>query len=305
MSALSFQGKTSWRSLALPKRDRALIDRGALPVYAVVLIAALVVAATIASGRFGYDAQLFRTTGLALSFFLALCFPARWLGFAVIANIAEATLLFLAVAILMPFCAVILASTNLPLADPALANIDRALFGLDRHAFVAETAARAPGFMRAMIWVYNSLTAQPFILLAILFATGRAGRAWTLLLAWALALAICVMTSPLVPAYGTPPYVLRFIEVLDGARDGSLRMLGTPALTGIITFPSFHAAGAAILAWGFRRLPGGSVLVALNAVMVASALFVGGHYLIDLIAGVAVAAIAILAAKRIQARRFA
>ncbi|WP_169798312.1 phosphatase PAP2 family protein [Sphingomonas soli] len=273
-----------------------------LPVYGIIAIAGLVVSAAIASGAFDYDRELFGTTGFALAFFLALCFPARWLGFAGLAGIAESILLFLTVAILMPFCAVILATSNLPIADPALSAIDRALFGFDRHAFVASVAAASPGFIRAMIWVYNSLTVQPFLLLAILFLTRRAVRAWTLLTAWSCALALCVAVSALVPAYGTPPYALEFIAVLDGARDGSLRLLAAPALTGIVTFPRFHAAGAAMLAWGFHGLPGGRAMIALNAVMVVSALFVGGHYLIDLIAGLGVAAAAIWGAKRMQAR---
>ncbi|RYE02606.1 MAG: hypothetical protein EOP61_08020 [Sphingomonadales bacterium] len=285
----------------LPMRDRALFDRRAVPVYGVVALAAALVSTAIGSGAFDYDSELFGATGFALVFFLALCFAARWLGFVALAGIAESALLFLAVAILMPFCAVILATVNLPIADPALAEIDRAFFGFDRHRFVASVAASSPGFIRAMTWVYNSLTVQPFLLLALLFLTRRASRAWTLLTAWSCALALCVAVSALVPAYGTPPYALEFIAVLDGARDGSLRILAAPSLTGIVTFPSFHAAGAAMLAWGFHCLPGGRLMAVFNAVMVVSALFVGGHYLIDLLAGLAVAAGAIWAAKRIQA----
>lgn len=283
-------------------RHRVWFDRGTLPVYAVIALAATIIAIAIAIGAFGYDSELFSATGFALIFFLALCLPARWLGFHALANIAESVLLFLTVAILMPFCAVILATANLPIADPALAAIDRSLFGFDRHQFVASVAAASPGFIRIMTWVYNSLTVQPFLLLALLFLTRRAVRAWTLLTAWSLALAFCVAVSALVPAYGTPPYALEFIAVLDGARDGSLRILAAPALTGIVTFPSFHAAGAAMLAWGFHGLPGGRLMIALNAVMVVSALFVGGHYLIDLIAGLGVAAGAILVAKCVQAK---
>ena len=97
--------------------------------------------------------------------------------------------------------------------------------------------------------------------------------------------------------------MLDFIGTMKGARDGTLTTLGGDSLTGIITFPSFHAAGAVILAWGWRGMRGlawpGLIL---NLLMILSALIGGGHYLVDLVAGAAVAAASIRLAGAIQRR---
>ena len=64
-------------------------------------------------------------------------------------------------------------------------------------------------------------------------------------------------------------------------RNGSMTELGGLAYfrVGIITFPSFHASAAILLAWGFWgvrfvRWPA----LALNLVMTVSCPFVGAHY---------------------------
>ena len=71
-------------------------------------------------------------------------------------------------------------------------------------------------------------------------------------------------------------------------------------LAGIVTFPSFHAASAALYAWALwpSRLLRPIVVLA-NGAMLAATPIVGGHYFIDVIAGVAIAALAIVAARRV------
>lgn len=71
-----------------------------------------------------------------------------------------------------------------------------------------------------------------------------------------------------------------------------------------VTFPSFHAGAAPLLGWGFwpvarLRWP----LVTLNVVMAASAIPIGGHYVVDIIAGVMVAAAGIAVARMLERRR--
>src|SRR3546814_4330604 len=97
-----------------------------------------------------------------------------------------------------------------------------------------------------------------------------------------------------------PIYDLHWLDTFERLRSGALRTLGSESLTGIITFPSFHAAAAVLLGWGFAsfgRL--GWPLVALNALMFVSAIVGGGHYLVDLIAGAAVALIGLWLAARL------
>jgi hypothetical protein len=146
------------------------------------------------------------------------------------------------------------------------------------------------------------LLVQPPLLLVLLWATGREMRGWVLLSAWAIALVVTMIIFTFVPAIGAPPFFLNYMDTLRHARDGSLRVLGTQVLAGIITFPSFHAAAAVLLGWGFAPIPRiGRFFVVWNALMLASAL-VASHYLIDLIAGGAIGSASIWAAKRVLAR---
>jgi membrane-associated phospholipid phosphatase len=81
-------------------------------------------------------------------------------------------------------------------------------------------------------------------------------------------------------------------------RDGSLRHLELFGLAGLVTFPSFHAASAALYAWAFWSVRWfRPVAVVANAMMLAATPIDGGHYFIDLIAGIVAAVLAIMAAK--------
>jgi membrane-associated phospholipid phosphatase len=72
---------------------------------------------------------------------------------------------------------------------------------------------------------------------------------------------------------------------------------------GIITFPSLHAALAVILVvalWPVAVLRWG--VLALNTLMLAATPIDGSHYFIDVLAGVAVAMVALVAARALAAR---
>lgn len=273
----------------------------AMPVYAILLLLGGFIVATVATSDFIYDGAALNGAAAGLALFAVMAMTTRWLGFARSGGAAEAVILFMALGIMTPLCAVILASTAMPLADEALARADALIFGFNRTRLVA-MVERWPDFMSAVQWVYHSLMVQPFLLIAVLFGTGQERRAWTFVVAWGITMLITLAVFPFAPAVGSPPYFLDFLGVFEGARDGSFRVIGRQALTGIITFPSFHAAAAVLLAWGFLRVRVvAPPLVTLNILMFLSAL-IAGHYLVDLFAGAAVAIVAILLAKRIQDR---
>jgi membrane-associated phospholipid phosphatase len=73
-----------------------------------------------------------------------------------------------------------------------------------------------------------------------------------------------------------------------GLRAGTLRALDMTQLMGIVTFPSYHAALALIFVRAFRDVPGLAIAGALWATLtiVATPVF-GGHYLVDVLAGLA------------------
>jgi len=223
----------------------------------------------------------------------------RGLGITRIGSGIESIALFTAISMAAPLSAVIMASSNMPLVDQWLAELDRDLFFGFNRSEVANWVASRDGLFWVTQQVYHSLIIQPYVLLAILYAAGMTGRGCRLLFAWGLTLAIILCIFPFFPATGMPPFFLEYQETFFGARDGTLRIIGRQALTGIITFPSFHAAAAVLLGWGFLRVGKlGPPMVVLNLLMFFSAI-VAGHYLIDLFAGGAIAVVAIWTADKV------
>jgi membrane-associated phospholipid phosphatase len=67
-------------------------------------------------------------------------------------------------------------------------------------------------------------------------------------------------------------------------------------MTGVICFPSFHTTMALASIYAFRRTGIIGICVAgINSAMLFAIPFVGGHYLVDMIAGAGVALVSIAA----------
>jgi hypothetical protein len=207
------------------------------------------------------------------------------------------------------------AAVNLPLQDANLLAIDRAL-GLDWAAYIGY-ANEHPLLAQWLSCGYAMIRWPIFAIPVILAAAHRYRRIGEFTLAFALALVVTTILSALVPAYGVyqqiglDPAELEHIDArayLDTVRDlapvraGTLRHLDLFALAGIVTFPSFHAASALLYAWAFWPVRWmRPVALLANGAMLASTPLNGGHYFIDLIAGVAIAVLAIIAARRLSA----
>ncbi|CAN7667709.1 phosphatase PAP2 family protein [Bradyrhizobium sp. LjRoot220] len=201
--------------------------------------------------------------------------------------------------------------TNWPLQDRALLAIDRAL-GMD-----PEMIAR---YVNDHDWLggllVRSYTLIKIILLAIpvvLALTSRFVRLQVFVFAFSLTLIMTLVISTFTPAVGTyyglnidpaqftsldaSMYSAQLRDIL-ALRDGSLRHLELFKITGIVSFPSFHAASAVLYAWALWpvRYVGGAAVV-LNLLMVASTPVIGAHYMIDLFGGVALAVVGICLAK--------
>ncbi|MEO0061728.1 MAG: hypothetical protein RLZZ08_288 [Pseudomonadota bacterium] len=281
-------------------QGRSVFDARSAPVY--LCIALLASAAGCMALLLGYrwDGGFTGGLSMALGLFIAMAFAARWIGFGNLAGATESCLLLLAISTLASIGAFVAAGLSLPLVDTRLAAIDSAAFGFE-HATAVRLMHDWPGFHFACIQIYNTLSIQPFLLLPVLFLCRKDHAAWRFLLAWSLTLIACVAVSPFMPAHGGPPYALNWQDVFDGARDGTRRVIDGTVLTGIITFPSFHAAGAVLLGWGAWCIgPVRWPMLALNAAVIVTAVMVGGHYIIDLVAGGLVAGLAILAAAKVH-----
>ncbi|MGH7123533.1 MAG: phosphatase PAP2 family protein [Stellaceae bacterium] len=223
-----------------------------------------------------------------------------------IVDVAHTMTLLLAFFAATAVLSYLLTATALPLVDHQLAAADRAL-GFDWMAWLAWVRAR-PVLALVLQIVYLSAIPQ---LLAIALAhgfTGRPERNSDFLWSMMASLAIIVPVSALWPAAGAwVEYdALRFgneAQVHDflAMRAGTLHELDLTRLQGLINMPSFHTTLGVLYAYalrGRRLLFAGATLF--NAVMILSVLTEGGHYLVDVIAGAAVAVAAIWAAHRIE-----
>lgn len=299
-----------WRSLR-PRRVAAAFDRGALPAYRLLVIKLALIAVLMAILGFDYDGRDLNMA-VALQVLLILAaFWLRWRGSPRLATAMEAIALLLAASVAATFLTALLATTAFPYRDALLESADRAILpGFSWIDMVAMLRGHG-GIVATMCSVYGTLLWQPFVLVAALAMTGRNPATWRFVRSWLLALTACVAIFPLVPAVGahvfhhlsqsdTPGLSVaiawRQVEILEALRNGSLHVLGSRSLAGIVSFPSFHAAGAVLLAWGYARLPViGVPFVLLNIAMCLTAPLIGSHYFIDLAGGIAIALVAICA----------
>ena len=90
--------------------------------------------------------------------------------------------------------------------------------------------------------------------------------------------------------------VVHFAD-LEALRAGTLRHIALNRLEGIITFPSYHAGLAAVFAWAYLQAPIVRWLGFFIAVLTILATPIdGAHYLVDVLGGITVAGLSIVAA---------
>jgi membrane-associated phospholipid phosphatase len=93
----------------------------------------------------------------------------------------------------------------------------------------------------------------------------------------------------------TPVVGTYYLAALRQLRAPGPHALSLRFLPGLVTFPSFHAAMGVIGVYCCRgKTPVFLASLALNAFMIASTPLFGSHYLVDLAAGAALAALVLL-----------
>jgi hypothetical protein len=195
------------------------------------------------------------------------------------------------------------ASCAFPLQDVTMERLDQAI-GFDWSAW-RDTLLERPTLNRLLVVAYNTLLSQ-FLLAIIYFCKrDRFARIEELLLLMCATLVPTVLISAIWPTLG--PFAAH-----GGGNDGVVQDLlamraGGPwhfslfELKGIIQMPSYHTALAVLFTYAFRGTGLlGYVIAALNTVMLLSIPPIGGHYLVDMLAGgaLAIGAIAIWRATR-------
>ncbi|WP_407155065.1 phosphatase PAP2 family protein [Bradyrhizobium sp. STM 3557] len=202
-------------------------------------------------------------------------------------------------------------AANLPLQDAALLAIDRAL-GFDFRHFLTFVDCRE-WLIHILSFGYRAISWMIQVIIVALPLTGYCRRTAEFILALMLALAVTCCITIAVPAIGAYHALglvpSDYLHISPGGyydtarempliRDGSLRLLDLSKFVGVVTFPSFHAASAILYGWAlwpwrwFRP-----VNIFINAAMLVATPIGGGHFLIDVLAGIAVAILAIYGAQ--------
>jgi hypothetical protein len=223
------------------------------------------------------------------------------------ANMLEAVAWFFAFAATASVLTYLAASCAFPLQDETMERLDRAI-GFDWSAWRNVLLDR-PTPYRLLVVAYNTLFSQ-FLLVIIYFCKrDRFARIEELMLLMAATLAPTVLISAIWPALG--PFAvhsgdLAYLRDLLALRAGGPWHFDSLAMQGIVTMPSYHTVLAVLFTYAFRRTGlVGYGIATLNLAMLLSIPPIGGHYLVDVLAGGAVAlgAIAVQRATRHGAGR--
>jgi hypothetical protein len=190
------------------------------------------------------------------------------------------------------------ATSGYPLVDTASTKLDALLFGFDWNV-EANWVANHPAVDWLLQKAYFSLYYQG----AFVFLIGSVSRPgdrngeliWQFCIGLALTCAIFVFTPALAHVAHAGAGWLKTLMMI---RNGEWTSLDFSHVEGIICFPSFHTTLAILLVYAVRHHRWAlAVLVPLNMLLIVATLSVGGHYLVDLPAGAAVALISIAATR--------
>ena len=216
-----------------------------------------------------------------------------------------------------PMCYVA-ASFGLPLQDALFSRFDTAI-GFDWLA-VHKATVSSPWIANLNAWIYGHSAHQMLLAWLVLGATSQFDRLAGLFGAMTLATILTLTVSALMPAVGAYTFHGVGDEMLanmrgTGAgawhvkdflavRDGTLRYLDPKTMEGITQFPSFHTIVAATAGWATWRTRYLKWPMALfSAAVIWTTLPIGGHYVIDILAGLAVTALALRVMARTEPSR--
>ena len=193
-----------------------------------------------------------------------------------------------------------------PFIDPLLHRGDQ-MIGVDLPAII--------GWLVQFGWIPQLLalaydSSFPLLFLtALAFAwTGRARQAWELCGIFNICLLAAAISSAIIPAVGAfhflsidenlraalpPGSGIYHLEHLFTLREAESFMIDPMRLAGVATFPSFHTALALMTAAAWRDVPRiRAAMIVWQALVIVSTVPIGGHYVVDLIAGAACWAVA-------------
>jgi len=198
------------------------------------------------------------------------------------------------------------ATLAMPLRDDWLQAADQAL-GFDWRYWLGVLDA-SPRIHQVLVVAYHSMLPQTVLLVVVLAAFRAYRELDRYLLSYGIAATVTVAIAAVMPALSPivhlgivpsdhPNIVLavpmEFQEQARALRDGSLRMIDLSGAQGLVTFPSFHTVSAVILILAFSAAPYLRwPAFILNGLMLLAIPIEGSHYIVDVIAGAALALMA-------------
>jgi membrane-associated phospholipid phosphatase len=286
-----------------------MVPTRAMLVWCLVGTMALTTIASFALARLTVDFSSNPWLPLAITCLLAISFFYRYRRpnphLCAVTEAAAQMLLILLFGILLTYAAL---TTNFPYRDAELYAIDRAL-GLDPRAYLDFVNSR-PLLAELAGYSYQSLLPQFALVPMVLMVAGQLPRLRRWMIAFGLALIATSAISVFTPAVAAFVYldltpqvyanvastVYTHVPTLEALRAGTLQSIRLDNLEGLVTFPSFHTAGALMFIWALRTVPFVRwPAIALNFALIAATPIDGAHYFIDLVGGAAVAFAAIAA----------
>jgi PAP2 superfamily len=270
-----------------------------------VVIAAVVVMALPASGlsvQWTSAIPLLAWDAVLLSLWTYLALTTRKRREFLVAETVMALALTLIVSHVLAPAQYVAVSTNRPLIDPLLASADRML-GVNVGTFAAWTATH-PVLAVMLRAAYFSLLPQFALVVPLLgmYLKDRE-RLWEYLFHFHFCAGLTVLALAVFPAacafqfYGFDSLIdqSRFIAHFNGTRDGAFKVIQFNNLEGLVSMPSFHVAGGLMVVWALRQTR--ALLawaVVLNVLLIAATVMTGAHYVVDVVATIAMFAISVV-----------
>ena len=272
-----------------------------------VLVSGAVIMLLLSLSKVKLDIDGFLPVALSLALLIFTAMVCRFRGFIKSSLIVEALAGGVAFSILVLVSTYLAVSLNAPLADATLIAMDRQM-GFDGVALI-RWIDTIPLLSWTLMHAYASFSLQLIFLPMLLILFGHPARAYALVLAYAAVGYVASVVSIWFPALGShvvyaidpdslasinPYFGHAFLEQFRAVREHPEFLFSLTTAEGILTFPSVHAAVAFICAVSAFSLPWLRYpFLALNVLMGFATLTHGGHYLVDVFAGFAVAAFAL------------
>jgi membrane-associated phospholipid phosphatase len=222
--------------------------------------------------------------GVAIGLLVVIGASYQWSGRSdVLARVGYGTALLLALSVVVQAATYLGGSVGVPFRDAELRQLD-AMLGFDWHTWSGWVSSHP-----RLVWLFD--VAYPLHLAEMLVVgttLAGIGQGTRFLRAFALIGGAALLGVMTVPAFGMHHDAPAF-GVRTALQDGTFTTFDLFDTTGLVSMPSAHAAIAVLVVLALWRTRLRWPSLAVNAVIVVATVTVGGHYLVDVLAGVLVA----------------